>query len=63
MKRLEAGNDYIRSTALRLLQERLRSPIKGLPIRENILPEIVLNENNSTQLRLQALWALMGAES
>ena len=60
--RLDGENDFIRSTALRLLQERLRSPLKGLPIREEILPALVLNEKAAPRLRLHALWALMGAE-
>jgi putative membrane-bound dehydrogenase-like protein len=62
IEKLNGENDFVRGIALRLLQERLRSPIKGLPAREELLPALVLNEKAEPRHRLYAYWALIGAE-
>jgi glucose/arabinose dehydrogenase len=60
VKRLEANNDFIRATALRLLQERHAAPHKGMLQSEEALQAISLNAQASMRQRLLSLWAVGG---
>jgi hypothetical protein len=54
--RLNSGNDFVRSTAQRLLQERSGKDTTGK------LEQLALDTNAPRRQRLHALWAAIGAE-
>jgi putative membrane-bound dehydrogenase-like protein len=55
IERLNAGNDFIRSTAQRLLTERMSPKLLGE------LEKIILDGNLPKRQRLHAQWAVMGS--
>lgn len=59
LQRLDGANDYIRTTARRLLQERLTN---DSPVAEQ-LRATAANINKPTPSRLQALWTLAGSRA
>jgi glucose/arabinose dehydrogenase len=61
IERLNAGNDFIRSTARRLLLERMNPPKPPFALRGKLLPNVIFDENAPRRQRLEALWTLLSA--
>ena len=60
--RLGAGNDFVRTTARRLLHERTMLPNRRLPVRDKLLPEVTFSSTAPRTQRLEALWTLISTD-
>jgi putative membrane-bound dehydrogenase-like protein len=60
--RLGAGNDFVRTTARRLLHERTMLPSRRIPVRDKLLPETALSSTAPRAQRLEALWTLISSD-
>jgi putative membrane-bound dehydrogenase-like protein len=60
--RLGAGNDFLRTTARRVLHERTMLPNRRIPARDALLPQTAFSTTASRTQRLEALWTLLGSD-
>jgi len=60
--RLDAGNDFLRTTARRVLHERTMQPNRRNPVRGKLLQETALSTTAPRRQRLEALWTLISSD-
>ncbi len=62
IERLGAGNDFLRSTARRVLHERTLLASREIPARDILLPKTALSTTAPRIQRLEALWTLLSSD-
>ncbi len=62
VERLGAGNDFIRTTARRVLHERMMLPSRRIPARDKLVPDTAFSTTAPRTQRLEALWTLLSSD-